>query len=51
MRFIGGADFEERSLGCIAEVPQGALAWFMEGDDDSVLTATDAACDDALGSS
>jgi hypothetical protein len=48
VRFIGEANFEDRSLGCIAEVPQGGLAWFMEGDDDSVLAATDAACGDAL---
>jgi len=48
VRFIGEADFEQRSLGCIAEVPQGALAWLMEGDDSSVLEATDAACQDAL---
>ena len=32
MRFIGGGDFDERSLSCIAEVPQGALVWIMEGD-------------------
>ena len=48
VRFVGDADFAERSLGLIAEVPQGGLAWFMEGDDDSVLAATDAACADAL---
>lgn len=48
VRFVGDADFEERSLGLIAEVPQGGLAWFMEGDGDSVLAATDAACTDAL---
>ena len=48
VRFVGEADFEERSLGCIAEVPQGNLAWFMEGDSDSVLSATQAACSDAL---
>jgi hypothetical protein len=50
VRFIGEADFADRSLGCIAEVPQGALAWFMEGDEQSVLEATDAACGDALAS-
>jgi hypothetical protein len=50
VRFIGGADFEERSLICIAEVPEGGLAWLMEGDEDSVLEATDAACQEALGS-
>jgi hypothetical protein len=48
VRFIGEANFEDRSLGCIAEVPQGGLAWFMEGDEDSVLEATDTACADAL---
>jgi hypothetical protein len=48
VRFIAGADFEERSLNCIASVPQGALVWMMEGNDDSVLAATDAACVEAL---
>jgi hypothetical protein len=48
VRFIGGGDFTERSLTCIAEVPQGALVWLMEGDDASVLDATDAACHDSL---
>jgi hypothetical protein len=46
--FIGGGDFAERSLSCIAEVPQGALAWIMEGDARSVLEATEAACGDSL---
>jgi hypothetical protein len=50
VRFVGDADFDERSLECIAEVPQGGLAWFMEGDDDSVLAATNAACMAALDS-
>jgi len=48
VRFVSDAGFEDRSLGCIAEVPQGRLAWLMEGDDASVLAATDAACEDAL---
>ena len=48
VRFVGEADFEDRSLGCIAEVPQGGLAWIMEGDRDSVLAATDGACEQAL---
>jgi hypothetical protein len=48
VRFIGGADFAERSLSCIAQVPQGGLVWIMEGDADSVLAATDAACRDSL---
>jgi hypothetical protein len=48
VRFIGGGDFGERSLSLIAEVPQGALAWIMEGDARSVLDATDAAGSDAI---
>lgn len=48
VRFIGGGDFAERSLSCIAEVPQGALVWIMEGNARSVLDATDAACGDSL---
>jgi hypothetical protein len=48
VRFVGEANFEDRSLGCIAEVPQGGLVWFMEGDNHSVLRATDLACRDAL---
>jgi hypothetical protein len=49
VRFIAGADLDERSLNCIAAVPQGALVWMMEGDSDSVLAATDAACREAVG--
>ena len=48
VRFVAEADFVERSLGCVAHVPTGGLAWFMQGDSDSVLDATDAACRDAL---
>jgi hypothetical protein len=48
VRFVGGADFEDRSLSCIAEVPQGGLVWLMEGDEESVLSATDAACGASL---
>jgi hypothetical protein len=48
VRFVAEADFNDRSLGCIAEVPQGGMAWFMEGDSTSVLEATEAACDEAL---
>jgi hypothetical protein len=48
VRMVAEADFESRSLVCIARVPQGGLAWIMEGDDDSVLAATDAACRSAL---
>lgn len=48
VRFIAGADFEERSIQCIAQVPQGGVVWIMEGDDSSVLAATREACADAV---
>jgi hypothetical protein len=48
VRFVGEANFTDRSLGCIAEVPQSAIVWFMEGDEGSVLDATDSACEEAL---
>lgn len=48
VRSVLRADFERRTFGGAAEVPQGAIAWFMEGDEDTVLDATDAACAQAL---
>ncbi|MHB8509690.1 MAG: FIST signal transduction protein [Candidatus Dormibacteria bacterium] len=48
VRFVADANFEDRSLGFIARVPQGAMTWIMEGDDESVLDATDAACSAAV---
>jgi hypothetical protein len=50
VRFVAEADFASRSLVCIANVPKGGLTWFMEGDERSVLSATDDACREALGS-
>ena len=50
MRFVQEADFADRSLGCVAEVPRGGLTWIMEGDQDSVLRATESSCMDALAS-
>jgi hypothetical protein len=48
VRFVAEADFKERSIVCIAEVPAGATGWIMHGDDESVLQATESACYDAL---
>jgi len=48
VRLVSDADFEGRAIISIAEMPQGAVAWFMEGDGGSVLEATDAACAAAL---
>ena len=31
-RFVAGADLADRSLACIAEVPEGGLTWLMQGD-------------------
>jgi hypothetical protein len=50
MRFVQDADFSDRSLGCIADVPRGGLTWIMEGDEESVLRATESSCMDALAS-
>ena len=47
-RCVIDADFEERSLICTAEVPQGGLAWFMHGDAVSVLHSTRTACGKAI---
>ena len=48
VRMVAGADFGDGSLSMIAEVPQDGLAWFMEGDEESVLGATDQACSAAI---
>ncbi|TQM42836.1 FIST signal transduction protein [Pseudonocardia cypriaca] len=48
IRFVAGGDFADRSLACIAEVPQAALVWLMEGDAESVRWAGNAACEDAV---
>jgi hypothetical protein len=48
VRFVAEPDYADRSIVCIASLPQGGLAWIMEGDEDSVLEATDGACSEAL---
>jgi hypothetical protein len=48
VRMVAEADFAARTLTCIASVPRGGLAWIVEGDEQSVLEATDAACRSAL---
>ncbi|MFM7265057.1 MAG: FIST signal transduction protein, partial [Cyanobium sp.] len=44
IRFVSGADLASRSLLTIAEMPQGGLAYLMQGDASSVLAATEEAC-------
>jgi hypothetical protein len=41
-------DFEGRSIGGGTEMVQGALVWATEGDSDSILDATEVACQDAV---
>jgi len=52
IRYVYGADFEKRSLTIFAEVPQGAMAYLMQGSSTSVLNATSDVCaqaEEALG--
>jgi hypothetical protein len=47
-RHAVGADFVRRSFGSGAEVPEGGMVWFMEGDAESVVRSAQAAVDAAL---
>jgi hypothetical protein len=49
IRFVAGFNRDRRSLLTIAEVPQGGLAYLMQGDQRSVLHATREACELAQG--
>lgn len=48
VRCVNRANFEDRSIGCVARVPQGSMIWFMEGNEDSLLDGTQEACQEAL---
>ncbi|WIM93210.1 FIST N-terminal domain-containing protein [Actinoplanes oblitus] len=48
IRVIHGGDRAERSLRCLADVPQGALAWLMSGDRDALLDGAAEATGQAL---
>ncbi|GIE88282.1 FIST signal transduction protein [Actinoplanes regularis] len=48
LRVIHEADRTDRSLLCLADVPQGALAWLMTSDLDSLLEGADEASGQAL---
>ncbi len=48
VRFVTGGSAADGSLNCIAAVPQGSMVRIMEGDMDSVLRATNVACEQAL---
>jgi hypothetical protein len=44
MRYISEADFADRALVCLADVPRGGLVWLTAGDDGTILDATGEAC-------
>jgi hypothetical protein len=48
-RCIGAADFEERSLLCVAEVPQGSPCWLLHEDARTTISAAVRACQEAVG--
>jgi hypothetical protein len=48
VRVMGRADFSDGSIETWSHVPQGGMAWLMEGDVDSALQATVDACGDAM---
>ena len=48
LRCVFKVDYENRSLACNAQVPNGAVTWFMECSPTSVLESTDHACAEAL---
>lgn len=44
IRYVYGADYEKRTITVFAEVPQGAMAYLMQGSCNSVLEATAEVC-------
>jgi len=48
LRVIHAGDRSDRSLLCLADVPQGALAWLMEGDHESLVDGAARASGQAL---
>ncbi|SHN42757.1 FIST signal transduction protein [Cryptosporangium aurantiacum] len=48
IRVIHGGDPDERSLACLADVPQGGLVWLMDTDEDALVAAADESCRQAL---
>jgi hypothetical protein len=44
IRYVYGADYETRTITVFAEVPQGAMAYLMQGSSQSVLEATAEVC-------
>ncbi len=49
IRVVHDGDPDDGSLLCLADVPQGALAWLMEPDDEALVHAAAASCAQAVG--
>jgi len=50
IRVIHGANPADGSIACLADVPQGALLWMMESDQQSLIDCVDDAYDESLAS-
>lgn len=48
IRVIQGVDLTDRSVWCSAGIPQGGLAWLMEGDPDSLVAGGTDSCQQAV---
>jgi hypothetical protein len=48
IRVIQGVDLTDRSVWCSAGIPQGGLAWLMEGDPDSLVAGSTESCQQAV---
>jgi hypothetical protein len=48
IRVIQGVDLKDRSVRCSAGIPQGGLAWLMEGDLDSLVAGGTDSCQQAV---
>jgi hypothetical protein len=48
IRVIQGVDLADRSVWCSAGIPQGGLAWLMEGDTDSLVAGGTESCEQAV---
>ena len=49
IRVVHDGDLDDGSLLCLADVPQGALAWVMGTDDESMISAGADSCAQAIG--
>jgi hypothetical protein len=48
IRVVHDGDVDDGSLLCLADIPQGALAWLMEPDDEALVEAAASSCAQAI---